>query len=584
MYNKFRVYSASHIGHREENQDAHAVLTKPQYGEFLCVVADGMGGHKGGAFAAQKVVDVCTQKWNENDSIEAPENFLTELAFSAHSAILDSQIEEFAQAQSLVCTLYVNLAQSIFMSMHVGDCRTFQFKNESFVKRTVDQSLAQLHALKGDISDDEIASHPDQNKIYSSLGGSEPPSPLIERYETSGNVFLVCSDGFWELFTQQSLGGVLENIESDKDLDTLIQQQLANKNQHDNTTAILIKLWPEETAGSGPTPQEQYGIKSPEPELLKPESAEKESNRVEVPTEENIDPTQFHSDLKSSTVKNTAEQSSHSQYKLLLGLGVLIILITLGYYFLSRPISIDSASLPHQKTSNANSSEANPPTESNQPIPLPRLDSNSQTKQQDNLPLESSGKSSKEVIGIDTSSADSGNIETRRSTPDIPVSSIDDAIEKTEEALREDGGLGEDDELKVANRGREIGNSQVIKLQQFYKGLPVYGAETITLVRENKIASINSKTLSDINIDTSPALSADEAFTLAEDEVKSTLRMLQQAQLIIFKKGENYLLVWRAEVEKATGEQVMLFVDSSNALVVEEISLHISEGLVDETK
>lgn len=584
MYNKFRVYSASHIGHREENQDAHAVLTKPQYGEFLCVVADGMGGHKGGAFAAQKVVDVCTQKWNENDSIEAPENFLTELAFSAHSAILDSQIEEFAQAQSLVCMLYVNLAQSIFMSMHVGDCRTFQFKNESFVKRTVDQSLAQLHALKGDISDDEIASHPDQNKIYSSLGGSEPPSPLIERYETSGNVFLVCSDGFWELFTQQSLGGVLENIESDKDLDTLIQQQLANKNQHDNTTAILIKLWPEETAGSGPTPQEQYGIKSPEPELLKPESAEKESNRVEVPTEENIDPAQFHSDLKSSTVKNTAEQSSHSQYKLLLGLGVLIILITLGYYFLSRPISIDSASLPHQKTSNANSSEANPPTESNQPIHLPRSDSNSQTKQQDNLPLESSGKSSKEVIGTDTSSADSENIETRRSTPDIPVSSIDDAIEKTEEALREDGGLGEDDELKVANRGREIGNSQVIKLQQFYKGLPVYGAETITLVRENKIASINSKTLSDINIDTSPALSAEEAFTLAEDEVKSTLRMLQQAQLIIFKKGENYLLVWRAEVEKATGEQVMLFLDSSNALVVEEISLHISEGLVDETK
>jgi hypothetical protein len=397
-------------------------------------------------------------------------------------------------------------------------------------------------------------------------------------------VFLVCSDGFWELFTQQSLGGVIENIGSDKDLDTLIQQQLANKNQHDNTTAILVKLWTEETSGSGLTPQEQYDFKSPEHELLKPESAENESNSVEVSTEENIDSTQFHSDLESSTVKNTVEQSSHSQYKLLLGLGVLIILIALGYYFLSRPNSIDSASLPHQKTSNANSSEANPPTESDQPIPLPRSDSNSQTKQQDNLPLESSEKSSKEVIGTDTSSADSGNIQTRRSTPDIPVSSIDDAIEKTEETLREEGGLGEDDELKVANRGREIGNSQVIKLQQFYKGLPVYGAETITLVRENKIASIDSKTLNDINIDTSPALSADEAFTLAQDEVKSTLRMLQQAQLIIFKKGDNYLLVWRAEVEKATGEQVMLFLDSSNALIVEEISLHISEGLVDETK
>ncbi|WP_218397787.1 PP2C family protein-serine/threonine phosphatase [Alteromonas lipotrueae] len=584
MYNKFRVFSASHIGHRDENQDAHAVLTKPQYGEFLCVVADGMGGHKGGAFAAKKVVDICTLKWNENESIEEPENFLTELAFFTHSAIVDSQIPEFAQAQSLVCMLYVNLAQSIFMSMHVGDCRTFQFKNESFVKRTVDQSLAQLHALKGDISDDEIASHPDQNKIYSSLGGSEPPSPLIESYEKSGNVFLVCSDGFWELFTRQALGEALENIESDKDLETLIQQQLANKSQHDNTTAILVKLCSEETTGSGQTPQAQYGIKSPVTELHKAGSTESESNRIEVSIEENIDSTQIHSDLESSTLKSTAEQSSHSQYKLLLGLGVLIILIALGYYFLSRPNSIDSASLPHQKTSKANSSDANPSTESKQPIPTPRPDSNSPTKQQDNLPLESAGKSSKEVVGTDTSSADSGNIQTRRSTPDIPVSSIDDAIKKTEETLREEGGLGEDDELKVATRGREIGDSQVIKLQQFYKGLPVYGAETITLVRENKIASIDSKTLNDINIDTSPALSADEAFTLAQDEVKSSLRMLQQAQLIIFKKGDNYLLVWRAEVEKATGEQVMLFLDSTNALIVEEISLHISEGLVDETK
>lgn len=584
MYNKFRVFSASHIGHRDENQDAHAVLTKPQYGEFLCVVADGMGGHKGGAFAAKKVVDICALKWNENESIEEPENFLTELAFFTHSAIVDSQIPEFAQAQSLVCMLYVNLAQSIFMSMHVGDCRTFQFKNESFVKRTVDQSLAQLHALKGDISDDEIASHPDQNKIYSSLGGSEPPSPLIESYEKSGNVFLVCSDGFWELFTQQALGEALENIESDKDLETLIQQQLANKSQHDNTTAILVKLCSEETTGSGQTPQAQYGIKSPVTELHKAGSTESESNRIEVSIEENIDSTQIHSDLESSTLKSTAEQSSHSQYKLLLGLGVLIILIALGYYFLSRPNSIDSASLPHQKTSKANSSDANPSTESKQPIPTPRPDSNSPTKQQDNLPLESAGKSSKEVVGTDTSSADSGNIQTRRSTPDIPVSSIDDAIKKTEETLREEGGLGEDDELKVATRGREIGDSQVIKLQQFYKGLPVYGAETITLVRENKIASIDSKTLNDINIDTSPALSADEAFTLAQDEVKSSLRMLQQAQLIIFKKGDNYLLVWRAEVEKATGEQVMLFLDSTNALIVEEISLHISEGLVDETK
>ena len=259
----------------------------------------------------------------------------------------------------------------------------------------------------------------------------------------------------------------------------------------------------------------------------------------------------------------------------MLGLGSIIFVIALTYYFLSSTDSTHDLPEPlptSGKTSPSKQSSEQPSGQAPDQKPEQTSEQNKTT------PSEPQGKSSKEAIGTQASTGESGNIETRRQTPNIPILNIDDAIEKTEDVIRQKGGLGENDTLKVTTRGNVIGNSQVIKFQQFYKDLPVYGAQTITLVRDGKIANIDSKTLNDIDIDISPTLSAKEAVILAEDEIGTRLNVLEAPQLIIFKKEDSYLLIWRAEVEKASGERVMLFLDSTNALIVEEISLHISGG------
>ena len=63
------VVSRTHIGlHRQENQDYYVVRSN-LYGGTLLVVADGMGGHKGGKEASRIAADTFTARLEEEREI-----------------------------------------------------------------------------------------------------------------------------------------------------------------------------------------------------------------------------------------------------------------------------------------------------------------------------------------------------------------------------------------------------------------------------------------------------------------------------------------------------------------------------------
>lgn len=232
----------SHIGHREENQDRFTILDNwSEDGSFLAIVADGMGGHKGGSLAARTAISTAQKLWPRRHLYPNPKAFLSDLAKLAHQAVIAAAKSSGLSPRTTLAALYVKGRDVI--SMHVGDSRIMQFTKNRFIKRTRDHSLAEIHFQRGKITEAQIATHPDQNKLTKCLGQSEPVAPDFEQWTLSrDNTFVLCSDGFWSLWDNEQLGNFAHKTDAAPMLKDRITHALAKRSGHDNTTAIVVHL------------------------------------------------------------------------------------------------------------------------------------------------------------------------------------------------------------------------------------------------------------------------------------------------------------------------------------------------------
>ncbi len=237
----FAIHKFSHIGHRDENQDRLVVLRSPDDRSRLLVVADGLGGHTGGGLAAQTVVETAERCWEGRSSDQDAEGFLKRLVRESHAAVRQVGREKGLDPHSTVAALLLHGREAI--SIHAGDSRVTQFSDKEFVERTLDHSVAQLHVLRGIISDEEMATHPDQKYLLSQVGGPAAPDAELKHWDLSkGRRFVVCSDGFWEIFPPKEILELFGSNNPEAEMAQRFQGKLKDMEHHDNTTAILAEI------------------------------------------------------------------------------------------------------------------------------------------------------------------------------------------------------------------------------------------------------------------------------------------------------------------------------------------------------
>ena len=211
------------IGGRDDQQDRVAVFARRD--ARLLVLADGMGGYEGGALAAQAVVDTAEEQFHSSTA-GSPADLLTVIATGSHERINTIGAERGISPHS-TCIL-LHLRADISTWAHVGDSRLYRFCNGHLVERTVDHSVVELLRLQGRITEEEMKTHPDQNRLYEALGGKKPPE--IEtggKNASEGDGFLLASDGLWENASQTELEAVFEAANLDDALRRLIQEAKA---------------------------------------------------------------------------------------------------------------------------------------------------------------------------------------------------------------------------------------------------------------------------------------------------------------------------------------------------------------------
>ena len=237
-----RVLSFSEKGCiRKNNEDSFLVL--PTQG--LYAVADGMGGHRAGEVASSTALQEL-EKWAprfaglEGQSLE---NRLTEAFVEANRVVYKSSTTEPENA-GMGTTLTVLLVRTkMIVIAHVGDSRAYLWRDKTLTSLTVDHSLVGELVRLGQISLEEAEKHPQRHVLMRAVG-ADPEIELDCRSISlqTGDVFLLCTDGFSNMISNQELAEEFLDLSSWEEKLERLRKLTLERGAPDNFTALCCIL------------------------------------------------------------------------------------------------------------------------------------------------------------------------------------------------------------------------------------------------------------------------------------------------------------------------------------------------------
>ena len=236
---------AQHQGDRQEQQDRVAFFPHPRGGNVaLAVVADGMGGHTGGALAAQQVVHTASNNFETFSArSESPQSLLTASFNEAHLLIKASRFMNEKDPHSTAVMLLIQPGRADWA--HCGDSRLYRWRGDQLVFRTTDHSYVEQQVAKGKLTPQQALVHPHRNVLLTSLGGNEAPTIAFGEAQDLqvGDAFLLCSDGLWTYFDDAELGGVIAASSARQACELLINRaRERGVGDGDNISLVIVKL------------------------------------------------------------------------------------------------------------------------------------------------------------------------------------------------------------------------------------------------------------------------------------------------------------------------------------------------------
>ena len=208
---QLRVGARTHTGTvRSENQDRMSRFATPFGQVFL--VADGVGGHRGGAMAATMTVEGFGQYLQAADSTDTPQLALQQAAQHTNAEIYrlaHSGDPAVARMGSTVVLALVSDRQLIVG--HAGDSRAYLFREGQLQRLTRDHSIIQKMLDHNLLTEEQARNHPDANVIERAFGQREDIALEVSAPITlqPGDGVLLCSDGLCGYVDDDAIAQVL---------------------------------------------------------------------------------------------------------------------------------------------------------------------------------------------------------------------------------------------------------------------------------------------------------------------------------------------------------------------------------------
>ncbi len=227
------IGAASDIGRaRERNEDSYMVE------EPLFAVADGMGGHKGGAVASSMALETLREVLREE--MVAPANLIEEIK-AANQRVLERG-EADRELRGMGTTLTALLAEEGKAHIaHIGDSRAYLLRDGSLKQLTEDHTLVQRMVMEGKLLPEEAERHPQRSILTRALGVDEEiePDTLTLDPVMPGDRLLLCTDGLTGMVDAEGIEDVLQSEpDPQRAAETLVDQ--ANAAGGDDNITVLV--------------------------------------------------------------------------------------------------------------------------------------------------------------------------------------------------------------------------------------------------------------------------------------------------------------------------------------------------------
>lgn len=201
-------------------------------------MADGMGGHAGGALASALALQVLLARVGAGG--------LTEAVHDANRAVWEraaTDPEAVGMGTTVCAMTFAGGARPSAEVANVGDSRAFLYRGGILEQITVDHSLVAELERSGALTAEQARRHPHRNVITRALGlAAEVEVDRFQLEVEEGDRYLLCSDG---LTNAVEPSDVVDHLREEADPQAAAGSlvQLANAaGGRDNVTVVIVDV------------------------------------------------------------------------------------------------------------------------------------------------------------------------------------------------------------------------------------------------------------------------------------------------------------------------------------------------------
>ncbi|MBX9951489.1 MAG: protein phosphatase 2C domain-containing protein [Candidatus Obscuribacterales bacterium] len=229
--------------HRSENQDNFYI--SPDMRVF--VVADGMGGLKGGARASKLAVDAVEAQWKENppdfSDREAVQQWLVDAVASANQSVFTAASQdESVQNMGTTIVAGVQTEANTLQIAHVGDSRAYLIRDGKTIVLTQDHSVVMEMVLKGQLTPDQFKNSPFRHYLTRCVGHSGKVE--IDRTPVELNpddLIILSTDGLSAVLDEEQIFEEMRGSNTPKEICDALLKSTLDGGAPDNVTILAVK-------------------------------------------------------------------------------------------------------------------------------------------------------------------------------------------------------------------------------------------------------------------------------------------------------------------------------------------------------